>query len=188
MNFSGPSFLVFAKKLGLSLSTLRKNQPQLENIPYESECAFSGSLNASIDGSNQAVLYVKGSPEKILESSTTALLAGKIEPSDAASSQESFEQLASEGYPVLALAYRQRFHKDVVLSHREHIPDIDDRLVERMVPCMTVNDLCQRHGFQAVDIVQTDTEGHERPDQCPFSAAGLLPDRPDGRAARVVQE
>lgn len=82
------------------------------------------------------------------------------------SGEQPFYHLAHESDPAAAglpVWYHAlgSFHKDVVLSHREHIPDIDDRLVERMVPCLTVKELCQRHGFQNVDIVQTDTEGHD---------------------------
>lgn len=66
----------------------------------------------------------------------------------------------AEGLPVWYHALGS-FHKDVVLSHREHIPDIDERLVQRMVPCVTVQELCERHGLERVDLVQSDTEGHD---------------------------
>ncbi len=102
------AFLVLAKKAGLSLSTLRESQRQLDLIPYESERAFAGSLNEK-DG--QVVLYAKGSPEKMLDLSEAMLVNGERMPLDRAGIQTRFEALASQGYRVLALARR-------VIEHR----------------------------------------------------------------------
>ena len=98
------AFLVFAKKLGLSISALRAQQRQLELVPYESERALSASLNAHSEG---ATLYAKGSPERMLalcESMETAEGIGPID-TDALSAQA--EELAASGYRVIALARRE---------------------------------------------------------------------------------
>lgn len=87
---------------------------------------------------------------------------------------------AAAGLPVWYQALGS-FHKDVVLSHREHIPDIDSRLVERMVPCLTVEGLCQLHAIKRVDLVQSDTEGHD------FEVLKLL-DLPQRRPKLVLYE
>jgi FkbM family methyltransferase len=53
------------------------------------------------------------------------------------------------------------FSRDVLLSHKELIPDIEDRVASMEVPTLTFNDLCERHGVQQVDVVQIDTEGYD---------------------------
>jgi len=51
--------------------------------------------------------------------------------------------------------------RDVVLAHQPYIPDIEERLVETAVPCLTFDSLCRRHGVDAIDILLTDTEGYD---------------------------
>jgi magnesium-transporting ATPase (P-type) len=97
------AFLVFAKKLGLSLSDIRSRQKQLDLIPYESERAFSGSLDLVGD---EPVIHVKGSPEKILGLSTHMMIARGRVPIDPAIVETQFDALARQGYRVIALAER----------------------------------------------------------------------------------
>jgi FkbM family methyltransferase len=52
-------------------------------------------------------------------------------------------------------------NKDVVTAHKTFIPDIDDRLVETMVPSLTFDSLCRRHDVEAIDLLLTDTEGYD---------------------------
>lgn len=112
------AFLVLAKKLGLSLSDIREQQKQLDIIPYESEKAFSGSLNLHQE---QPYLYVKGSPEKMLELSTHMNSdVGRI-PLDKEKIKAQFEHLAKKGYRIIALAQRM-MPTDEKLS--EHLQDM----------------------------------------------------------------
>ena len=97
------AFLVLAKKLGLSLSEHRRTQTQLDLVPYESERAYCCSLN--LDG-EQPILYVKGSPEKLLEMCGEMEGPEGPEPIDQERIRAQFESLASQGYRVLALAHR----------------------------------------------------------------------------------
>jgi FkbM family methyltransferase len=53
------------------------------------------------------------------------------------------------------------FHRNVILSHANLIPDIESRIVEIDVECETVSGLLERTGNPAVDILQVDTEGHD---------------------------
>ena len=98
------AFLVFAKKLGLSLSEIRWQQKQLEAVPYESERAFSASLNLIGD---DARLYVKGSPEKLLSMCTAMETADGVVPIDRERITAQFEESASQGYRIIALAQRR---------------------------------------------------------------------------------
>lgn len=97
------AFLVLAKKLGLSLTEHRNSHRQIDLVPYESEQAFSASLNVSGD---QHYLYVKGSPEKLL--AMCRFMAGPDgpEPIDNARIEAQFESLARRGYRIMALAHR----------------------------------------------------------------------------------
>jgi FkbM family methyltransferase len=53
------------------------------------------------------------------------------------------------------------FSKESVLDHRRLIPDIDARLVETEVPCLTFDSLCAKHGLTRVDLLLVDTEGYD---------------------------
>ncbi|MCW8888387.1 MAG: HAD-IC family P-type ATPase, partial [Gammaproteobacteria bacterium] len=108
------AFLVLAKKLGLSLTDIRQQQRRLDLIPYEPERAFSGSLNISED---QHYLYVKGSPEKMLELSTHMHTHEGRVPIDRVWLEQQFEELAAQGYRMIALAKREIAVRGEVMEH-----------------------------------------------------------------------
>lgn len=96
------AFLVLAKKLGISLTRLKEQQPQCQIIPYESEQAFACSLNHC---ESTARVYVKGSPERILGMCDKMWLPEGNAPIDKDRIEQQFVALASEGYRVIALAH-----------------------------------------------------------------------------------
>ncbi len=98
------AFLVLAKKLGSSLSEIRRARAQRDLLPYESEKALSASLNHITEDS--LALHVKGSPEKILELSTEMWTPDGPVPVDRELIERQFESLAASGYRVIALAHR----------------------------------------------------------------------------------
>lgn len=53
------------------------------------------------------------------------------------------------------------FDREVVLSHRRLIPDVDERIVTIPVECVTFDALCARNGLTTIDVVQIDTEGYD---------------------------
>lgn len=53
------------------------------------------------------------------------------------------------------------FSRDAVLAHGRLIPDIDSRLVETEVPCLTFDSLLAKHRLEKVDLLLTDTEGYD---------------------------
>jgi FkbM family methyltransferase len=53
------------------------------------------------------------------------------------------------------------FRREVVLKHRDAIPDFDERLTTTTVPCITFDHLCRKHGVDRVDLVHIDTEGYD---------------------------
>lgn len=53
------------------------------------------------------------------------------------------------------------FSRENVLSHRSDIPDIERRIVSTMVPCLTFESLCRKHGVEKIDLLLVDTEGYD---------------------------
>lgn len=53
------------------------------------------------------------------------------------------------------------FSREAVVGHIEHIPDVEDRIVETHVPCMTFDDLWERNGQPDIKVITIDTEGYD---------------------------
>jgi FkbM family methyltransferase len=53
------------------------------------------------------------------------------------------------------------FRRDVLLSHRHAIPDIESRVRSTEVPCLTFESLCRKHALEQIDVVHIDTEGFD---------------------------
>lgn len=53
------------------------------------------------------------------------------------------------------------FDRDVVLSHHELIPDIEQRLVTTTVRAVTFDRFVEEHGIDDLDLLLIDTEGHD---------------------------
>ena len=53
------------------------------------------------------------------------------------------------------------FRKEVLLSHRKSIPDIESRLAEIAVPCLSLEALLAQESVTAVDLLVVDAEGYD---------------------------
>jgi FkbM family methyltransferase len=53
------------------------------------------------------------------------------------------------------------FSREEVLSHKPFIPDIEERLVEIRVPCLSLASLCARNRIDRLDLIVIDTEGYD---------------------------
>jgi FkbM family methyltransferase len=53
------------------------------------------------------------------------------------------------------------FSLPTLLKHAEWIPDLQERLVDRIVPCLTFEALCQKHHVLSIDVIHIDTEGYD---------------------------
>ena len=95
------ALLAMAHKAGVRQSEAITEFPEISDIPFESERLFSASLNQ--DGEKQ-VAYVKGALEKLLPMCNTMALPGQDIDLDASIPEQQAQQLASQGYRVLALA------------------------------------------------------------------------------------
>lgn len=53
------------------------------------------------------------------------------------------------------------FERHAVLSHAPQLPDIAERIVEREVPSLRFDTLCERHAIDHLDVLVIDAEGHD---------------------------
>ncbi len=88
------AFLVLGAKYGIDYKDARARYPELAQIPYESENAYSASINRY---EGKVCIFVKGSVEKLLTMCSTDERKVVIE-------QQS-NVLAGQGHRVLGLAY-----------------------------------------------------------------------------------
>lgn len=102
------AFLVLAKKLGLSISTLRA-QPPIVLMPYESQSAFSASVFKTDRGMNY---FLKGSPEKVLSMCQSMQLGERQVGLDEAVILDQVERYATQGLRLIALAMGPAFAKN----------------------------------------------------------------------------
>lgn len=67
------------------------------------------------------------------------------------------------------------FSREVLLSHRNRIPGIENYIVESQVPVVRFDTLCRRNGVQGIDLLHIDTEGHDYEILESIDLARLLP-------------
>ena len=100
-NYFGDSIDVAFKVLGLKMKTKTKELKIVHQIPYESENKYSAVF---FERENKHYCTIKGSLEKVLESSSTMLVNGQEMPLNAKIIEKQNENLAKRGYRVIALA------------------------------------------------------------------------------------
>jgi calcium-translocating P-type ATPase len=105
------ALLVLAAKAAVEHVEVRNRAPRIADIPFEPERRYSASLNLHDDGHR---LHVKGAPEVLLP-----LCNGDVARDAAAA----VEQMAAEGYRVVALAHRAISDLDGAPLHT-HIRDL----------------------------------------------------------------
>ena len=94
------ALLVLMNKIGDGVDVVRKRHTEVARIPYESNNAFSASINRYGD---RYELFVKGSVERVL-----AMCDGATGVQEKAlpAIEHTAEKLAAQGYRVLGLAHR----------------------------------------------------------------------------------
>lgn len=90
------ALLTFAHKVNLEPEELRREWPQVGEIPFEAERKFAATFHRKSD-SESVLGFVKGAPEVILDMS-------QLDSATAAREKEVAERLASEGFRVLGVA------------------------------------------------------------------------------------
>jgi P-type Ca2+ transporter type 2C len=94
------ALLVLMNKIGSTVEDVRKRNTEVARIPYESNNAYSASINRYGD---RFELFVKGSVERVIEMCDHAI---GIEDGKLRNIEHISEKLAAEGYRVLGLAHR----------------------------------------------------------------------------------
>ncbi|WP_439655349.1 cation-translocating P-type ATPase [Waterburya agarophytonicola] len=103
------ALLVLAGKAGLFKEDLERNRPRLGEFPFDSERKRMSVIISNSDSDSPYVMFVKGSPELILERSLYIQISGKFQPITKQHRQQILNQnthLASIGLRVLGLAYK----------------------------------------------------------------------------------
>ncbi len=99
------AFLVLAEKSGLSVSEIRSQWTNIEEIPFEPENQFAVTLHKK--GLNN-YCSVKGAPEKVIKMCSRQLSLNGELPIDSDMILKDIAQLAHQGYRVLAVAGGQQ--------------------------------------------------------------------------------
>jgi len=95
------ALLVMAHKAGVTQVESVNAMPEIANIPFESERLFSASLNKK-DGGQQA--FAKGALERLLPMCSTMATTGGPVALDRSMIERQAQELALQGYRVMALA------------------------------------------------------------------------------------
>ncbi len=98
------ALLVSAMKAGIE--ELAEPLQRLDEIPFDSEQQYMATLH---EGDGEHIIYLKGSPERVLEMCRTRMVDGEIEPMDRAERVEILQkadEMAEEALRLLAMAYK----------------------------------------------------------------------------------
>jgi calcium-translocating P-type ATPase len=104
------ALLVSAMKAGIREDA--EPLQRLDEIPFDSEQQYMATLH---EGDGKHVIFVKGSPERVLEMCRTRMVDGKIEPIEREDILQKTDEMAEEALRLLAMAYK------VVSSKRSSI-------------------------------------------------------------------
>jgi Ca2+-transporting ATPase len=91
------ALIVSAAKAGIA-----KNLPRLDAIPFEPEQQYMATLHQA----EENIIYVKGSPERVLGMCRNQLMEGEIEPLECEQILGKADEMASDALRVLAMAYK----------------------------------------------------------------------------------
>lgn len=96
------ALITAAMKGGLDQEKERKERPQIGVIPFESSNMYMATMHRTPDGTK--VLYVKGSLEKVLGMCSSQVVGSEEADLDSQHMQDRAEDLACQGYRILAFA------------------------------------------------------------------------------------
>ncbi|MCD5390875.1 HAD-IC family P-type ATPase, partial [candidate division NPL-UPA2 bacterium] len=92
------ALLVSATKAGLT-----EKLPRLDELPFESEQQYMATLHK---GKGENIIYVKGSPERVLKLCRNQLIDGNIEPLRTEQISGKSDEMARDALRVLGMAYK----------------------------------------------------------------------------------
>ncbi|MFC1995431.1 cation-translocating P-type ATPase [Chloroflexota bacterium] len=92
------ALVVSATKAGIIEKT-----PRLDEIPFEAEQQYMATLHENKEGN---IIYVKGSPERILRMCQSQLVDGSTEPLNDSQILEKVDEMAKDALRLLGMAYK----------------------------------------------------------------------------------
>jgi Ca2+-transporting ATPase len=116
------ALLLASIQSGVPQNELKKLQPRLAELPFDSEKKYMATLNKLDNQKN--VIYIKGAPEKILNFSNEVRINGKREPLNEENLKKlklKYEKLTRQGLRILGFAYKQ-------ISNTDKIKDVGQEL------------------------------------------------------------
>ncbi len=93
------ALVVSASKAGIT-----EHFPRLDEIPFVAEQQYMATLHEGVNGN---VIYLKGSPERVLEMCQNQLVNGSIEPLRREEILAEADEMAGEALRVLGMAYKR---------------------------------------------------------------------------------
>ena len=96
------ALLTLAFKAGLDARFESEALPRIDNIPFESEHRFMATLHH--DHAGRTIAFVKGAPERVIGMCARQRAGGEDKPIDPSLWYARIEELAGDGFRVLALA------------------------------------------------------------------------------------
>ena len=109
------ALVVSATKAGIT-----QKLPQLDEIPFEPEQQYMATLH---QGKVENVIYVKGSPERVLRMCQSQLIDGSIEPLRSEEVLAKASEMAGDALRVLGMAYKT-VPKEKMALHSGDIKDL----------------------------------------------------------------
>ncbi len=131
-NLTERALLLAGHHLGLEQTALVKEQPRIDEIPFDSEKKFMMTLHALDEKNN--IIYLKGAPEKVLIFCNYVYshkIKNHLELHEERRSKfiTAYENMSKEGLRVLAVGYKK------IPAHIDAISDqtINDKIKAQMV-------------------------------------------------------
>jgi len=115
------ALLVMAHKAGVIQAETASAFPSIASIPFESERLFCASLNQT---NGAQVAFVKGALERLLPMAGTMAVPGGQIKLERSLIEEQSDQLASQGYRVIALAAGEIHLGEQGVFSEEHLKDL----------------------------------------------------------------
>jgi cation-transporting ATPase F len=103
------ALITAAVKAGLDPNTERELRPRIDVLPFESSNMFMATLHDSPCG--ERTIYLKGSLERVLEMCTNGMCEPEPKPLDFQRIRDRADDLARQGYRILAFAAKHVPHE-----------------------------------------------------------------------------
>jgi Ca2+-transporting ATPase len=107
------ALIVSAAKAGLDPEKERQKYPQITILPFESERGYMATLHKHQD---RKFIFVKGSPERVLDMCTDCLIEGELKSKQIVDVSTYFAQ---EGLRVLAMGFKEVSGDKEELTHQD---------------------------------------------------------------------